>query len=74
MKLGFANEIVYVVPEGVAVTAPTPTTLVVYGAHKMHVGNVAAALRRFREPDAYKGKGVRYAGEVLRLKQGKRMK
>ena len=74
MRLGYANEIVYVVPHGVTVSAPTQTTLVVYGAHKMHVGNVAAALRRFREPDAYKGKGVRYAGEVLRLKQGKRMK
>ena len=72
LRLGFAHDCAYVVPPGITVTAPTQTTLVVYGRHKMLVGNVAATLRRFRKPDPYKGKGVRYAGEILRLKQGKR--
>ena len=72
MRLGFAHDCTFVVPPGITVTAPTQTTLVVYGRNKMLVGNVAASLRRFRKPDPYKGKGVRYAGEVLRLKQGKR--
>uniref|UniRef100_A0A7S4ESP9 Large ribosomal subunit protein uL6 alpha-beta domain-containing protein n=1 Tax=Chrysotila carterae TaxID=13221 RepID=A0A7S4ESP9_CHRCT len=72
MRLGYSHECKYTVPDGITVLVPTQTTVVVYGANKKQVGNVAASIRRFHEPDPYKGKGVRYVGEVLRLKPGKR--
>eukprot|EP00316_Scyphosphaera_apsteinii_P012832 CAMPEP_0119342776 /NCGR_PEP_ID=MMETSP1333-20130426/105411_1 /TAXON_ID=418940 /ORGANISM="Scyphosphaera apsteinii, Strain RCC1455" /LENGTH=223 /DNA_ID=CAMNT_0007355063 /DNA_START=44 /DNA_END=715 /DNA_ORIENTATION=+ len=72
LRLGFANEIMFPVPDGVTLTVATATNIVVFGAHKQQVGEVASAIRRFRKPDAYKGKGIRYVGEVLKLKPGKR--
>jgi len=72
LRLGFSHEVEFPVPDGVEITVPAPTTVVVFGADKRQVGNVAASIKRLRKPDAYKGKGIRYAGEVIKLKPGKR--
>jgi large subunit ribosomal protein L6 len=62
---------VYMVPEGVTVTVPTPTEININGIDKQLVGQVAASIRLIRKPDVYKGKGVRYKGEVVRKLPGK---
>jgi large subunit ribosomal protein L6 len=71
LSLGFSHQIEYKAPEGVKITAPNPTTVVIEGASKEHVGQVAAEIRSFRKPEPYKGKGVKYQGEVIRRKAGK---
>ena len=71
MMLGFSHPINYTIPEGVKVETPKPTTVVVKGPDKALVGQVAADIRTFFEPEPYKGKGIRYAGEQLRRKAGK---
>lgn len=71
MQLGYSHPIRYPVPAGVDVSVDGGTTIVVKGADKQQVGQVAAVIRGFRKPDRYKGKGVRYQGEHVRLKQGK---
>jgi len=71
LSLGFSGPIEYQVPEGVKVTMPDPTHIVVEGPDKQMVGEVAATLRAFRPPDAYQGKGLRYVGERVTLKEGK---
>jgi len=72
LRLGFTNELHVPVPHGVQITCPSQTTVTVFGHIKGQVGNLAAKIRRLRKPDAYKGKGVRYLGEVIKLKPGKR--
>ena len=72
LRLGFTNELQLPVPPGIEISCPTQTTIAVFGFRKRQVGMVAAQIRRFRPPDAYKGKGVRYVDEVVRLKPGKR--
>ncbi|KNC53092.1 50S ribosomal protein L6 [Thecamonas trahens ATCC 50062] len=72
LKLGYSHDVEVPIPDGLAVKVIKDTTIVVEGIHKQQVGEFAAQLRRHRKPDAYKGKGVRYDGEVLTLKQGKR--
>lgn len=72
MRLGFTNELHVPVPFGTQISCPTLTTIAVFGHIKGQVGNLAAQIRRLRKPDAYKGKGVRYANEVIKLKPGKR--
>lgn len=71
LSLGFSHQIEYKTPAGVSITAPNPTTVVIEGASKELVGQVAAEIRSFRKPEPYKGKGVKYQGEVIRRKAGK---
>jgi large subunit ribosomal protein L6 len=71
LSLGFSHQIEYKTPEGVKISAPNPTTVVIEGASKEHVGQVAAEIRSLRKPEPYKGKGVKYQGEVVRRKAGK---
>ena len=72
LTLGFSHPVVYEVPEGISVTTPSQTEIVVTGADKQKVGQVAAEIRRFRPPEPYKGKGVRYADERVVLKEAKK--
>ena len=71
LALGFSHQIQYKAPAGIKLTAPQPTQIVIEGSDKALVGQVAAELRGFRPPEPYKGKGIRYAGEVIRRKAGK---
>ena len=71
LALGFSHPIQYKAPAGVKLTAPQPTTIVIDGADKEKVGQVAAELRSLRPPEPYKGKGIKYTGEVIRRKAGK---
>jgi large subunit ribosomal protein L6 len=72
LTLGFSHPVVYAVPAGVTVETPSQTEIVVRGPDKQVVGQVAAEIRRFRPPEPYKGKGVRYAGERIELKEAKK--
>jgi large subunit ribosomal protein L6 len=72
LTLGFSHPVVYKVPAGVTVLTPTQTEVVLKGSNKQQVGQVAAEIRAFREPEPYKGKGVRYAEEVVILKETKK--
>ncbi|MGQ0766815.1 MAG: 50S ribosomal protein L6 [Gemmatimonadota bacterium] len=71
MSLGYSHTIEVKAPPGIKLSAPQPTTVVVEGTDKEVVGRVAAEIRKLRKPEPYKGKGVRYAGEVIRRKAGK---
>jgi len=71
LALGFSHIIEYKAPAGIKLTAPQPTQVVIDGSDKMLVGQVAAEIRSLRPPEPYKGKGIRYAGEVIRRKAGK---
>ena len=72
LSLGFSHPIVYEMPEGVSVQTPSQTEIVLTGADKQTVGQVAAEIRAFRSPEPYKGKGVRYVGEVVAMKEAKK--
>ena len=72
IQLGYSHDIVYPIPEGIAIVAPKPTELVISGIDKQKVGQVAAEIREFRKPEPYKGKGVKYAGEYIFRKEGKK--
>src|SRR5205807_7526297 len=74
MALGFSHPVMVEAPEGVVFEVPTPTRITVRGIDKEAVGQVAADIRKLRKPEPYKGKGVRYAGEVVRRKAGKAAK
>ena len=69
--LGFSHPVSVKAPEGIVLTVDSPTKLSVSGINKQQVGEVAANIRKLRKPDPYKGKGVRYAGEIIRRKVGK---
>jgi large subunit ribosomal protein L6 len=71
LALGFSHSIEFKAPAGIKLTAPQPTQIVIDGADKAVVGQVAAELRGLRPPEPYKGKGIRYAGEQVRRKAGK---
>jgi large subunit ribosomal protein L6 len=71
LALGFSHPIEYRAPAGIKLTAPQPTAITIEGSDKALVGQVAAELRSLRPPEPYKGKGIRYAGEVIRRKAGK---
>ena len=71
MSLGYSHQIEVKAPEGVKLNAPTPTSIVIDGANKEVVGQIAAEIRSLRPPEPYKGKGVKYQGEVVRRKAGK---
>jgi large subunit ribosomal protein L6 len=71
LQVGYANQVVLEAPAGVTVTVPDPTHITVTGADKQAVGQFAAEIRKVRPPEPYKGKGIRYEGEVVRRKAGK---
>jgi large subunit ribosomal protein L6 len=71
LQVGYANQVVLEAPEGVSVTIPDPTHVHITGADKQKVGQFAAEVRKVRPPEPYKGKGIRYEGEVVRRKSGK---
>ena len=72
LQIGFSHPVVKEMPVGIAVTTPTQTEIVIKGADRQVVGQVAAEVRAIRPPEPYKGKGVRYAGEKIVLKEGKK--
>ena len=72
LSLGFSHEVVYDVPEGITVATPKPTEITVTGIDKQKVGQVAAEIRKYRGPEPYKGKGVKYADETIFRKEGKK--
>ncbi|MGX0877969.1 large subunit ribosomal protein L6 [Roseovarius sp. MBR-154] len=72
LNLGLSHDVDFAVPEGVTVTAPKPTELVVEGTDKQLVGQVAANIRDWRRPEPYKGKGIRYKDEYIFQKEGKK--
>lgn len=72
LNLGFSHEIRYAIPAGITVKAEKPTVLVITGNEKQVVGQVAAEIRGFKKPEPYKGKGIRYAGEYILRKEGKK--
>ena len=71
LQVGFANQVVLEAPPGVTVAVPDPTHITISGADKQAVGQFAADVRKVRPPEPYKGKGIRYEGEVVRRKAGK---
>jgi len=72
LQLGFSHDVVHEMPEGIKVECPTQTEIVVKGANKQVVGQVAAEIRAYRKPEPYKGKGVRYADERVIMKETKK--
>jgi large subunit ribosomal protein L6 len=72
LQLGYSHDVAYPIPEGIQVQCPKPTEILITGIDKQKVGQVAAEIRRFRPPEPYKGKGVRYAGEFIFRKEGKK--
>jgi large subunit ribosomal protein L6 len=72
LTLGFSHPVVYDVPEGIVIETPSQTEIIVKGIDKQKVGQVAAEIRRYRPPEPYKGKGVRYADEHVILKDAKK--
>lgn len=72
LQLGFSHEIRYPIPEGIKIECPDQTHIHVHGANKQRVGQVAAEIRAFRSVEPYKGKGIRYEGEFVMRKEGKK--
>lgn len=72
LSLGFSHPVVFDAPEGITIETPTQTEVVIKGADKQSVGQVAAKIRAFRPPEPYKGKGVRFAGEKITMKEAKK--
>ena len=72
LSLGYSHDVEYPIPEGITVVATKPTELVISGIDKQKVGQVAAEIREYRGPEPYKGKGVKYAGEFIFRKEGKK--
>ncbi len=72
LSLGFSHPTVYVAPEGITIATPTQTEILVSGNDKQLVGEVAAKIRAYRKPEPYKGKGIRYSGEKIIMKEAKK--
>ena len=72
LNRGFSHPTVYIAPEGITLSTPTQTEILVSGADKQLVGEVAAKIRAYRKPEPYKGKGIRYAGEKIIMKEAKK--
>ena len=72
LQLGFSHDIIYNLPKGVKAETPSQTEIIIKGASKQQVGQVAAEVRAYRSPEPYKGKGVRYVDEVVHLKETKK--
>ncbi len=72
INLGFSHDVVYPIPEGIKITCERPTAIKIEGMDKRQVGQVAAEIRAWRPPEPYKGKGVKFEGEAIRRKEGKK--
>ena len=72
LQLGYSHDVLYPVPEGISIAVPKPTEITISGIEKDKVGQVAAEIRGFRGPEPYKGKGIRYQGEFIQRKEGKK--
>jgi large subunit ribosomal protein L6 len=72
IALGYSHDIVYPIPEGIAIATPRPVEIVITGSDRQKVGQVAAEIREYRPPEPYKGKGIKYAGERIFRKEGKK--
>ncbi|MCA3649258.1 MAG: 50S ribosomal protein L6 [Methylobacterium sp.] len=72
LSLGYSHEVIYLVPAGITVVTPKPTEIVISGIDRQQVGQVAAEIRAYRGPEPYKGKGVKYEGEFIFRKEGKK--
>ncbi len=72
LALGYSHDVIYPIPEGITVTVPKPTEITVVGSDPQKVGQVAAEIRAYRPPEPYKGKGVKYVGEFIFRKEGKK--
>ena len=72
LSLGYSHEITFKAPEGVQISCAAPTQIKIFGADKQLVGQVAAQIRKYRKPEPYKGKGVKYTTETVRRKEGKK--
>jgi len=72
LQLGFSHDVVYPIPQGIAIVTEKPTSIAISGIDKQLVGQVAAEIRSWRPPEPYKGKGVKYAGEYILRKEGKK--
>ena len=72
LQLGLSHEVIHVVPDGIKVECPKPTEIIVSGIEKAKVGQVAADIRKYRPPEPYKGKGIKYADEYIFRKEGKK--
>ena len=74
LQLGYSHDVLYPIPDGIQVVCPKPTEIIISGINKAMVGQVAAEIRRYRKPEPYKGKGVKFAGEFIFRKEGKKKK
>ena len=72
LQLGYSHDVMYAIPEGIDVKTPDPNTVEISGIDKQKVGQVAAEIRRWRKPEPYKGKGIKYRGEFIFRKEGKK--
>ena len=72
LNLGYSHDVAYPIPDGISIATPKPTEIVISGIDRQRVGQVAAEIRKWREPEPYKGKGVRYQGEYIFRKEGKK--
>jgi large subunit ribosomal protein L6 len=72
LTLGFSHPVIFPIPEGISIETPSLTEIIIKGIDRQKVGQVAAEIRAVRPPEPYKGKGVRYAGEQITLKEGKK--
>lgn len=72
LQLGYSHDVDFVVPEGIEIKTPDNTTIEIAGTDKQKVGQVAAEIRRWRKPEPYKGKGIKYRGEYIFRKEGKK--
>ena len=72
LNLGYSHDVIYAVPAGIEIKVPKPTEIVISGIDKQRVGQVAAEIREYRGPEPYKGKGVKYTGEYIFRKEGKK--
>ena len=72
LQLGYSHDVNYAIPEGIDVKTPDPNTVEISGIDKQQVGQVAAEIRRWRKPEPYKGKGIKYRGEYIFRKEGKK--
>ena len=72
LQLGYSHDVDFAIPEGITIVTPDPVTVNISGIDKQKVGQVAAEIRRWRKPEPYKGKGIKYAGEYIFRKEGKK--
>lgn len=72
LSLGLSHDVEFKIPEGITISAPKPTQIIIEGSNRQHVGQVAANIREWRKPEPYKGKGIRYIDEYIFRKEGKK--